>query len=60
MDQVTMEIDKELLQAGLTVVVVVVRGDGKRDERLAESLNLAGDEERKRYLSIGLRPGVWM
>jgi hypothetical protein len=28
MDQVTMEIDKELLQAGLTVVVVVVRGDG--------------------------------
>jgi hypothetical protein len=86
-----MEIDKELLQAGLTVVVVVVRGDGKvvsqvpwttalsrligvflrklpkkrigqnkRDERLAESLNLAGDEERKRYLSIGLRPGVWM
>jgi hypothetical protein len=35
-------------------------GQNKRDERLAESLNLAGDEERKRYLSIGLRPGVWM
>lgn len=84
-------VEKELLQAGLQVVVVVVRGDGKvvqqvpwstavsrligtflrklpkkrigqdkRDERLAEAIQLAGAEERKRYLSIGLQPGVWM
>ncbi len=87
----TIEVDKELLRAGLNVVVVVVRGDGKvvkqvpwstavsrligsflrklpkkrfgqdkRDGRLSEVVQLAGAEERKRYLSIGLRPGTWM
>ena len=85
------EIDENLLRTGLSVVVVVVRGDGKivqqvpwstavsrligsfirklpkklfrqdkRDESLSEVLQLAGAEERKRYLSIGLRPGTWM
>lgn len=85
------KVDKELLRAGLNVVVMVVRGDGKvvkqvpwstavsrligsflrklpekrfgqdkRDERLAEVVQLAGAEERKRYLSIGLEPWVWM
>ena len=87
----TIEVDKDLLRAGLNVVVVVIRGDGKvvqqvpwstavsrligsflrklpkkrfgmdkRDERLSEAIQLAGAEERKRYLSIGLRPGTWM
>jgi hypothetical protein len=87
----TVELDDNLLRAGLSVLVVVVRGDGKivkqvpwttavsrligsflrklpkkrfgqdkRDERLSEVLQLAGAEERKRYLSIGLRPGTWM
>jgi hypothetical protein len=85
------QVDKDLLRAGLSVLVVVVRGDGKvvkqvpwttavsrligsflrklpkkrfgqnkRDERLSEVVRLAGAEERKRYLSIGLRPGTWM
>ena len=84
-------VDESLLRAGLNVVVVVVRGDGKvvqqvpwttavsrligsflhklpkkrfgmdkRDERLSEALSLAGGEERKRYLSIGRKPWVWM
>jgi hypothetical protein len=35
-------------------------GQNKRDERLSEVVRLAGAEERKRYLSIGLRPGTWM
>jgi hypothetical protein len=91
MAETTIEVDGDLLRAGLNVVVVVVRGDGKvvkqvpwstavsrligsflrklpkkrfgqnkRDERLSEVVRLAGAEERKRYLSIGLRPGTWM
>jgi len=31
----------------------------KRDEFLSEFIQLAGAEERKRYLSIGLQPWVW-
>lgn len=85
------QIDKELLRAGLNVVVCIVRGDGKvvqqvpwstavsrligsflrklpkkrfgqdkRDERLSETVQLAGAEEKKRYLSIGRKPWVWM
>jgi hypothetical protein len=84
------EMDSKSLKAGLQVLVVIVRGDGKvietipwstavsrligsflkrlpkkrffqnkRDERLAEAINLAGVDEKKRYLSVGLIPSVW-
>jgi hypothetical protein len=90
-DKQMIEIPPDLLKAGLQVMVVVVRGDGKvvqtvpfttavsrligsflrllpkkrfgqdkRDERLSETFQRAGAEERKRYLSIGLQPWVWM
>ena len=31
----------------------------KRDEKLSETLALAGTEEKRRYLSIGKKPWVW-